>query len=136
MRAATDVAAVGTVARLGRPSRSRWNPPYFVSGIQLLQPGYPLSFVAERAKEPPRQPDLAGRFEGWVYKRKAQAKASALPSARLSLAGLFRCQDHHHLPAFHRGLNLDLGIIASLGPDPLQKLIANILMRHFTAAET
>ncbi len=49
----------------------------------------PLPFVAERAKEPPRQPDPAGRFEGRVYKRKAWAKASAPPPGRS-----FRRQDY------------------------------------------
>src|SRR5208337_5227877 len=55
-------------------------------------------------------------------------------SAPVTLSLLGR-QDHDHLAAFHRRLGLDLGDRRGLGPDPLQELEADVLMRHLAAAE-
>src|SRR5579883_937848 len=49
---------------------------------------------------------------------------------------LFRRQNHRHLPPFHQRLGLDFGEGQGLGADPVEQLEAEILMRHFAAAET
>src|SRR5579863_3088923 len=50
-------------------------------------------------------------------------------------AALPRRQDHNHLAAFEAWLLLDLGEFGGVGLDPVEELIAELLMRHFTAAK-
>src|SRR5690606_8219621 len=46
-----------------------------------------------------------------------------------------RRQDHHHLAALEAGLGLHLGKVAEVSLDALQKVIADMLVGHFAAAE-
>ena len=48
---------------------------------------------------------------------------------------LFWRQNHHHLPTFHRGLRLNLGDVQRFRLHPVEQLVAQILMGHFTATE-
>src|SRR5690606_39552157 len=46
-----------------------------------------------------------------------------------------RRQDHHHLAALEAGLGLHLGKVAEVSLDALQKVIAEMLVGHFSGAE-
>src|SRR5207302_9442610 len=46
-----------------------------------------------------------------------------------------RRQDHHHLAAFEARLLLDLGDLNGVALDAVEQLIAELLVRHFAAAE-
>lgn len=49
---------------------------------------------------------------------------------------LFRSEHHDHLPALELGLMFDLGDFGEFVANPVHQLHAEVLVRHFTAAET
>src|SRR6202167_1572924 len=46
-----------------------------------------------------------------------------------------RCQHHDDLTAFEPGLLLDLGDLGGVALDPVEEPVAQLLVRHFAAAE-
>ena len=58
--------------------------------------------------------------------------ANVDPGLRIRLAG---CQNHDHLAAFELRFRLDLGDLGRLVANPLEKLHAEMLVRHFAATE-
>src|ERR1700729_4047342 len=55
------------------------------------------------------------------------------PRAARSL--LFRCKQHHHLPAFHQRVLFDHAVRSEVALYPVQKFATDVLMHHLTAAE-
>src|SRR5580704_7680307 len=48
---------------------------------------------------------------------------------------LFWCKDHDHLLALHHRVLLDHAVLSEIGGDPREKLAADVLVHHLTAAE-
>jgi len=123
-----------TKKRLGKKHRQATTRPKKAGAAPRRKPTTG-AFVASVSNASPK-----GRKKIASDKRKAEAKASAQPRARPFIAKIFRdplsgSQDHHHLPPFHGGLDLDLGDAEGLGANPLQKPVADVLMRHLTTPE-
>ena len=54
----------------------------------------------------------------------------------LLLLFLDRCQDHGYLPTFHLGFLVDSAILLEIFPDALHHLCTELLVGHFTTAES
>src|SRR5215211_4346597 len=77
-----------------------------------------------------RSPWLSSATTAFTAKIAANAGATKMRMELLS-----RRQHHHHLAAFEAGLLLDLGDLGGVVLDTVEQLIAQLLVRHFPAAE-
>src|SRR5271163_1382494 len=74
-----------------------------------------------------------------AYSRRRMAAPDWIPASAAMTARpapSLRRQHHHHLAAFHQRLRLDLGDRRGLGLHALEQTKADVLVSHFTAAET
>src|SRR5882672_184581 len=118
-----DVTSVGLAAleafrRLAKALRRR--PVCFQLGHRSL----PLSFSP-----------ITG---GAPNHRHAAATGGAInvPPGTSDCSLLFRCEHHHHLLALHQRLLLDHGMACQVLLHAIEELASDVLMHHFTAAET
>src|SRR3984885_10472445 len=88
---------------------------------------------------PPRQPLISravGRARLWQSKPiKAINPCLLPPLAGEGSVGLAGRQNHDDLAAFEARFLLDFGDFRGVDLDPVQELIAELLVRHFAAAE-
>jgi hypothetical protein len=65
----------------------------------------------------------------------SDGKKQVATESESSAGGLTRRQHHNDLAAFEARLLLNLGDLDGVALDPVEQLIAQLLVRHFTAAE-
>src|ERR1700677_3701822 len=80
---------------------------------------------------------MSGMRHLWALQPLIVNSAQSLPVEDIQKAvTLLRREHHGHLATFHQWLSLDLGDWRRFDLDALQKLVANVLVRHFAAAKT
>src|ERR1700735_3426781 len=98
-----------------------------------------MSGVCVSTSPPPRQPLISRAAEGRGYgraNRLTQSTRGSSPCLRGRWSvGLAGGQNQDDLAAFEARFLLDLGDFRGVDLDPVQELIAELLVRHFAAAD-